>query len=330
MNDAMDILGGAAIIKGEKNLLAHAYFAIPISITVEGANILTRNLMQFGQGLIKSHPYIYKQIQALNSKDVNAFDEAFFSHVQLVIQSFAKSLTYYFTRGYFISTKGEFKRYKQKLVWSSASFTLLSNIALGLLGPALKKRENISARFGDMLSYFYLITATLREYENNPNESNKPLVDYICNYGFNQMQIAREEILLNLPLLKPLLPFIKLNPIGVKAKDSLNATIVQNTKENLEELTTNIFISTNKEDRLSVIQEAVKQNNRTKESFDKIKEAIKENMLKKDSLENMITQGVKEGFISKNEAKELRVAHALKQEVISVDSYKIKAYKALR
>ena len=330
MNDAMDILGGAAIIKGEKNLLAHAYFAIPISITVEGANILTRNLMQFGQGLIKSHPYIYKQIQALNNKDVNGFDEAFFSHVQLVIQSFAKSLTYYFTRGYFISTKGEFKRYKQKLVWSSASFTLLSNIALGLLGPALKKRENISARFGDMLSYFYLITATIREYENNPNESNKPLVDYICNYGFNQMQIAREEILLNLPLLKPLLPFIKLNPIGVKAKDSLNATIVQNTKENLEELTSNIFISTNKEDRLSVIQEAVKQNNRTKESFDKIKEAIKENMLKKDSLENMIAQGVKEGFISKNEAKELKVAHALKQEVIAVDSYKIKAYKALR
>lgn len=332
MNDSMDILGGAAIIKGEKNLLAHAYFAVPISITVEGANILTRNLMQFGQGLIKSHPYIYKQIEALNNKDVQAFDKSFFAHVKLVIHAFSKSLTYYCTRGYFIKTQGEFRRYKQKLVWASASFTLLSNIALGLLGPALKKRENISARFGDMLSYYYLIVATLREYENNPNEEHIPLVDYICNYGFNQIQIAREEILLNLPMLRILLPFIKLNPIGIKTKDSLNAKIVKTLqqKESLDALTHNIFISSNKADRLNVIQQAVVQNNLCKESFAKVKEAIKNGIIPKESLENMIVKSVKENIISKEEAKELRKSYALKQEVVSVDSYKLNAYKALR
>lgn len=332
MNDSMDILGGAAIIKGEKNLLAHAYFAVPISITVEGANILTRNLMQFGQGLIKSHPYIYKQIQALNCKDVNAFDESFFAHVKLVVHAFSKSLTYYCTRGYFIKTEGAFKRYKQKLVWSSASFTLLSNIALGLLGPALKKRENISARFGDMLSYYYLIVATIREYENNPQEEHKALVDYICNYGFNQMQIAREEIIFNLPMLKIFLPFIKLNPIGIRAKDSLNNKIVNmlKDKDTLDALTSNIFISNNKEDRLNVIQQAVVQNNTGKASFDKIKVATKDGIIKKGSLEHMIIEGVKEKVISKEEAKELKISYELKQEVISVDSYKLKEYKTLR
>lgn len=92
INDSMDVVGGSGIIRGEKNLLAHAYFALPISITVEGANILTRNLMQFGQGLIKSHPYIYKEIQALNKNDVEAFDEAFFSHIKLVVKAFAKTI----------------------------------------------------------------------------------------------------------------------------------------------------------------------------------------------------------------------------------------------
>ena len=88
----MDVLGGSAIIRGENNLLAHAYFALPISITVEGANILTRNLMQFGQGLIKSHPYIYKQINALKNNNVESFDKAFFAHIGLVFTAFSKSL----------------------------------------------------------------------------------------------------------------------------------------------------------------------------------------------------------------------------------------------
>jgi acyl-CoA dehydrogenase len=330
INDAMDVLGGAAIIKGEKNLLAHAYYAVPISITVEGANILTRNLMQFGQGLIKSHPYIYTQIQALNNKDVKAFDEAFFSHVQLVIHAFAKSLVYYCSRGYFIGAKGEFKRYKQKIQWASASFTLLSNIALGLLGPALKKRENISARFGDMLSYYYLIIATLREYENNPKEEYRVLVDYICNYGFNQIQIAKEDIMLNLPVLKLFLPLIKANALGVKPKDSLNHTIVKTAKASLQALTQNIFMSNNSKDRLNVLAQAVQRNNETQESFNKLKIAVKQGSIQKTTIPTMIEEGVEKEIINSTEAKALKRAYKLKQEVIGVDAFKVPAYKTLR
>jgi acyl-CoA dehydrogenase len=332
MNDAMDVLGGAAIIRGEKNLLAHAYFAVPISITVEGANILTRNLMQFGQGLIKSHPYIQNQIEALETKDVKAFDDAFFSHVGLVITSFAKTMTFYFTRAFFVSAEGNFKRYKQKLVWASAQFTLLSNIALGILGPALKKRENISARFGDMLSYCYLITATLREYDNNPNEKDKALVDYFCNYAFNEIQKAKEDILHNLGALKIFLPLVKLNLLGIRAKDSLNNRIVNNLrdKEYLDDLTKNLFISTNNKDRMHVLQQAILQANRCSQSFDKIKEAVKKGIIQKETPLNMIEAALKEGFITNTEAVSLRKAYKLKQEIISVDAFKVKTYKALR
>ena len=332
INDAMDVLGGSAIIRGENNLLAHAYFALPISITVEGANILTRNLMQFGQGLIKSHPYIYKQITALKNNNVENFDDAFFSHIGLVFNSFCKSLVYYFSRGQISCQKGHFKRYKQKLTWVSAEFTLLTNVALGILGPSLKKRENISARFGDILSNCYLITATLREFENNPNPKDELLVDYVCNYCFNEIQIAREEIITNIGYLGYLLPLAKINPFSIKAKDSLNEKIVKtlNNQDYLQNMTSALFISKNKNDRLAKIQEAVKLNKESQNSFKILKEAIKNETIKKDSSENMINELLEKNLLSKEEIEKMLEAHALKQEVISVDSFEANEYRNLR
>ena len=332
INEAMDVLGGSAIIRGQNNLLAHAYFALPISITVEGANILTRNLMQFGQGLIKSHPYIYTQINALKTNNVEAFDKAFFDHIGLVFNAFSKSVIFYFSRGRVSSQKGEFKRFKQKLTWVSAEFTLLTNVALGILGPSLKKRENISARFGDILSNCYLITATLREFENNPKEEDKALVNYICNYCFDEIQKAREEIISNIGYLGFLLPLMKVNPFSIKAKDSLNAKIVRNLNNQsyLKSLTSALFISSNEKDRLNVIQEAVKQNKECENSFRKLKDAIKNETISKGDFENMINELLEKEILSKEEIEKMKLAHALKQEVISVDSFEATEYKAFR
>jgi acyl-CoA dehydrogenase len=332
VNEAMDVLGGSAIIRGENNLLAHAYFALPISITVEGANILTRNLMQFGQGLIKSHPYIYTQINALKTNNVEAFDKAFFDHIGLVFNAFCKSIIFYFSRGRVSCQKGIFKRYKQKLTWVSAEFTLLTNIALGILGPSLKKRENISARFGDILSNCYLITATLREFEKNPNGEDKILVDYVCNYCFDEIQKAREEIISNIGYLGFLLPLVKLNPFSIKAKDSLNAKIVRNLNNQsyLKSLTSALFISSNEKDRLNVIQEAVKQNKECENSFRKLKDAIKNETISKDSFENMCAELLEKNILSNEDIEKMKKAHALKQEVISVDSFEATEYKAFR
>ncbi len=332
INDSMDVLGGSAIIRGENNLLAHAYFALPISITVEGANILTRNLMQFGQGLIKSHPYIYKQITALNSNNVEKFDKVFFSHIGLGFNAFAKSLAYYLTRGQISCQKGEFRRYKQKLTWVSAEFTLLTNVALGILGPSLKKRENISARFGDILSNCYLITATLREFENSPDEKDEILVDYICNYCFNEIQKAREEIITNIGYLGYLLPLVKINPFSIKAKDSLNAKIVKNLSEQeyLQDLTSALFISKDQNDRLAKLQLAIKLNKEAENSFKILKDAIKNGTIKKDKSENMIKELLEKNLLSNEEIEKMLEAHTLKQEVISVDSFDTEVYKTKR
>lgn len=332
INDSMDVLGGSAIIRGENNLLAHAYFAVPISITVEGANILTRNLMQFGQGLIKSHPYIYKQINALKYNNIESFDKGFFSHIRLGYSSFCKTIVYNLTRGHIICEKGDFARFKQKVSWVSAEFTLLTNIALVILGPALKKRENISARFGDILSNLYLITATLREFENNPKEEDKDLVAYVCQYCFNEIQIAREEIISNLGKLGYLLPLVKLNPIDTKAYDKINAKIVKSlaNENRLEELASNIFISSNKEDRFTKLQEAVSLNKKAQYSFKILKDSLKAKTIKEDSFDKMVEELIEKELILKEDAEIMQEAHKLKQEVIAVDSFKTRSYKAAR
>lgn len=332
MNDAVDVLGGSAIIRGEKNLLAHAYFAIPISITVEGANILTRNLMQFGQGLIKCHPYLYDQVNALKANDVKAFDELFFAHIGLVNHALFKSLFYYFTRAFFAKAPKQFKRYKQKLQWVSSEFTLLSNTSLLFFGAALKKKENISARFGDILSWCYLITSTLREFDNNPKDEHRPFVDYICNYGFNQIQIAREEIIYNIPFFKVLLPLIKLNPIGIKTKDHLNNTIVSSLNDTsiLDELCQGIFVSKDSNDALYNMQNTLEMMKASQPLLNKLKTALKENKITKSSFQNMINEASIKNILSNDEFEQLNNLLKAKRSVIDVDAFSNEAYKDQR
>jgi len=329
MNDSMDVLGGSAIMRGPNNLLAHPYFAIPISITVEGANILTRNLMQFGQGLIKSHPFINKQIDALENDDLKAFDEAFFSHVSLVNKSLFRTFVCFFTRARFIPTQGEFKNYKRKLFWVSAQYTLLTNVVLALVGPALKKRENLSGRFGDILSYSYLITACLREYDNTKRVEDRVLVDYFCIYAFSEIQTAFEEISKNIGVLKIFVPLLRINPISLKSDDSLNNKIVKNlsNKNNLDELCKNIFISEDKSNRINVLQEAFVLNNKYTPQFKMIKNALKSNTLQRAKMSDVLQEAFVKNLISQAELTGMLEAQKLKDEVVSVDSFDAKEYK---
>jgi len=329
INDSMDVLGGSAIIRGEKNLLAHAYFALPISITVEGANILTRNLMQFGQGLIKCHPFLYDEVEALKANNIKEFDKLFFSHVALVNNSLFKSIAYYFSRASLVQAPSQFRRYRQKLIWVSSEFTLLSNTSLLFFGAELKKRENIGARFGDILSWCYLITSTLREFDNNPKDEHKVLVDWVCNYGFNQIQIAREEIIYNMPFFKVILPLIKLNPIGIKTKDRLNQKIVSmlSKKEILDELCAGVFVSKNEDDALHKMEHAVELIHETAPVVDKIKKAVMQKTITKSTFENMINEASAKEIITIKEFEALNIALDAKKDVIEVDSFTSEVYK---
>ncbi|HSR74621.1 MAG TPA: acyl-CoA dehydrogenase, partial [Sulfurovum sp.] len=140
--DAMDIQGGAAISMGPKNLLAHAYYGAPISITVEGANIMTRTLIQFGQGMIRCHPYIYAEIEAVEKEDIEAFDTNFFGHLAHIGRNILRACLLGITRGHLHRpvSRGITARYEQKLAWCSAKFACMSDISLGLMGAGMKKR----------------------------------------------------------------------------------------------------------------------------------------------------------------------------------------------
>ena len=199
--DAMDIQGGAAISRGPKNLLAHAYFGAPVAITVEGANIMTRTLIQFGQGVIRCHPYAYGEIEALEQGDIATFDTMFFGHIGHVVKNTFRYIFLGLSRGHLhrASSKGVMKRYEQKLAWASARFAFLSDVALGIMGAGLKRRESLSGRFADILAQMYMLTATLKRFEHEgERREDEVFVKVAMVSGFNAMDEAFAGIYQNL------------------------------------------------------------------------------------------------------------------------------------
>jgi len=205
-NDAMDIHGGKGIQLGPRNYLGRGYQSIPIAITVEGANILTRNLMVYGQGAIRSHPFVLKEMRAAADDDHHRalieFDQALFGHMGLAFSNAARSLWMALTSARFtrvpVSTPTE--RYYQHINRFSAAFVLASDAAMLSLGGALKKKEKLSARLGDMLSYMYIASAALKRFEdqNRPAE-DLPLVEYACRDALYRFQESMHGFLRNFP-----------------------------------------------------------------------------------------------------------------------------------
>lgn len=181
--DAMDITGGKGIMLGTGNFLARAYQGAPIAITVEGANILTRSMMIFGQGAIRCHPYVLDEMAAAQNNDVNAFDKLLFKHIGHVGSNKVRSFWLGLTRGLTSSspTRDATRRYYQHMNRLSANLALLSDVSMAVLGGSLKRRERISARLGDVLSQLYLASAVLKRYDDEGrNEADLPLVHWGC------------------------------------------------------------------------------------------------------------------------------------------------------
>ncbi|GAA4527408.1 acyl-CoA dehydrogenase [Chelativorans composti] len=206
LNLAMDIHGGKGIIEGPKNYLAAGYRAVPIGITVEGANILTRSLMIFGQGAIRSHPYMLEELLALSDPDSDKgferFETAFWSHVGHSLKNAGRA----FLRGWSFGLlapaprRGANARHWRMLSRYASAFALLADMALLTLGGNLKRREMLSARLGDILSELYLLSAALKRYEDEGRPSeDAPLVDYVMRRGEGRLASAFAGVLKNLP-----------------------------------------------------------------------------------------------------------------------------------
>jgi acyl-CoA dehydrogenase len=209
VNHGMDIYGGAAICMGPRNNLANLYQSIPISITVEGANILTRSMITFGQGVMRSHPYIFKEISAINCSDneqgLGIFDKALSAHLFGFFANCFKSLFLALTNGYFSSTSLLVKhnkmthRYIQQLNRYSANFSFLSDTCLFIYGAKLKRMEKISGRFADVLSDMYLMSAVLKQFQDDKFPLSDTVFVHWCSQKLlYQMQNSLFTILTNL------------------------------------------------------------------------------------------------------------------------------------
>jgi acyl-CoA dehydrogenase len=197
-NDAMDVHGGKGICLGPKNYLGRGYQVVPVAITVEGANILTRSLIIFGQGAIRCHPFVLKEMEAARNPDrrqgVDDFDQALFGHIGFVISNAVRSLLMALTNARFTAAPecGAAKRYYQHVIRFSASFAFAVDVAMLSLGGYLKKKENLSARLGDVLSYMYLASMVLKHYENQGRRSEDlPIIEWACR---NLLYGAQEQL----------------------------------------------------------------------------------------------------------------------------------------
>ena len=206
INDAMDIHGGKGICLGKSNYLARGYQGAPVAITVEGANILTRSLIIYGQGAIRCHPYVLAEIEAASNKDeqqaLDDFDHALFGHIGFAISNICRSFWFSLTGSRLQQApfQDNTRRYYQLMNRFSANLAMLSDIAMLTLGGELKRRERISARLGDILSYLYLASATLKRYNDEGRQvADYPLMQWAVEDSLYNIQHAIDELISNFP-----------------------------------------------------------------------------------------------------------------------------------
>ncbi|ABO23974.1 acyl-CoA dehydrogenase FadE [Shewanella loihica] len=205
--DAMDIHGGKGVCLGENNYLGRGYQAAPIAITVEGANILTRSMIIYGQGAIRCHPYVLAEMEAAFDPDMhkslNDFDSALFGHIGFTTSNLVRSFWLGLTSSYFSNSpyKDKTKRYYQHMNRFSANLALLSDLAMATLGGGLKRKERVSARLGDLLSQLYLASATLKRYQDEGRQSEDlVLVQWAVEDALYKLQDSLDDLLNNFPM----------------------------------------------------------------------------------------------------------------------------------
>ncbi len=273
INDAMDIVGGKGICMGPSNFLARAYQQMPISITVEGANILTRCLIIFGQGAIRCHPYVLKEMHAADEPDparaLSQFDHAFFSHTALLFGNFARSLVYGVSGGLLApaprDATEQTRAYYRDASRFSAGFALLTDLAMFSLGGELKRREGISARLGDVLSQLYMISATLKRFQDEGLRADHlAYLQWSVEEAFVRIQNAILGVLENFPnrVLAVLLRLVMF-PLGMPYRypsDELGGEVahaMQAHGEGRERLLADSFVADSSHDPIACGEQAL-------------------------------------------------------------------------
>lgn len=335
INHAMDAHGGRLIQLGPKNYLGLYYIAQPISITVEGANILTRNLIIFGQGALRCHPFVRQEVEALEEPDqkvaIRRFDRLLFKHIGYILSNSLRCFLYGLTNGRWIrSPVSDYTaKYYRQITRLSTALALVTDMAMGIMGGKLKQRERLSARLGDVLSYLYLACATLKYYQENQKPvSDLPFVDWILNDCLYQIANAFELFFVNFPhrsfarLVKNLIfPWGNPYHLPLDQQDHHIADVMMQSNELRERLTANTF----KGEQGSVtrkMDEAFKML-QTNVSYKKLQEALREGKIHGSTLHDQIIAAKNANILLDDDVKELQRLDQLRFDLIQVDEFSL-------
>lgn len=335
VNHGMDIIGGAGISRGPRNFLASGYTAIPIGITVEGANILTRTLIVFGQGALRAHPFAYKEVSAIEAGDVKAFDSAFWGHIGHIVRNMSRALVLSLSRGYLASSpvSGPTARYYRKLSWASATFAFMSDIAMGSLGGQLKVKERITGRFADILSWLYMLTAVLRRYEaEGRRKEDLPFVKMSMQYGLSQIQHSFDGIFENLPVpglswlfRGPIKFWSGMNKLSRDVEDSVSnqvAKMMQQDSEQRERMTENLFVSDDFNDGLGKVDQTFKAVKAIEPVEKKLKSAVRARKIPRRLKGIALAQaGLDASIIDQSEFEQVKKAEEMRLDCVQVDDF---------
>lgn len=340
INDAMDIRAGAAICRGPRNVLARAYQAAPIGITVEGANILTRSMIIYGQGAIRCHPYVQREMRAVAAGDLAAFDRAFCGHVGHVITNAVRAFFLAISAGRLARRpiRGRGASLFGHLSRMSAAFAFVSDVVMITLGGTLKRREKISGRLADALAWMYLGSAALKHFvDAGRPERDLPLVKWSAVYALYQIQEALVGVLDNLPnrpagWLARRIVF----PLGAGRRapdDRLGGAVARELLEDREArlaLTADMYVPPPTELGLGRLEAALDRAVEAREVETKLRDAIRAGRLDKAPGPMLLDQAVAAGIITPAERRQVLDADAVRDEVIQVDAFDAETFARLR
>jgi acyl-CoA dehydrogenase len=336
LSHSMDVHAGNMVQVGPRNVIANAYLAVPISITVEGANILTRNLIIFGQGAIRCHPYVLKEIELITAPNPNIkeLDSVIMSHIGFYLSNLLRNIAYGFTGGRLIifpaAHNPKIKKLKRQLTRMSAALALLADTSMILLGGSLKRRERISARLGDIMSQLYMACTVLKYFHdhNNPN-SDMDYVEWAVQTCLYKIQIACDELFANFPhpWVAGVLKFI-IFPFGRayrQPKDSLNNKIVAPMTMSCElrdRLTKYYYLSHQENDLSTRLDKALSQIDMVEPLQKKLQKAIKNGQIKPCfEFAESIHLAQQANLLTPDQAKILSEYEALRREIIKVNEF---------
>jgi len=337
VNDAMDIHGGKGICLGPNNWVGRGYQVMPVGITVEGANILTRTLIIFGQGAIRCHPYVLREMRAAKDPDRAAasieFDDAFTSHIGHTVSNAVRAFVHGLTFAAFAPTPAKAapgtRRYFQQVSRVSAAFAFLADLSMMVLGGGLKRREKISGRLGDVLSMMYLVSCTLKRYnDQGAIAEDLCLVRWSVRDALYQAQRAIDSILANYPSrLIALFARLVIFPLGMPYEPPLDARNHECAKLLLEpgaardRLTAGMYVPKDESDATGILESAFLATVACEPIEKRLREAVKKGEIVTRSGVDTPTVARDKGIISDEELALWQRKEALRRNVIKVDDF---------